>query len=150
MNLIPAMHYVILVKLPHFGKLLESFFDLFILLFAGLIKLPGELQPSPYYRPAQLPTDCGEQLENVTVVAVGMGKTSLNQMEAKTILHEGVFTTLPADECLELITVLGTPDDSDAVLCTKPDGETAVYDGDSGNFGYYHILCGYFDEQFLV
>lgn len=125
---------MILVKLPHFEKLVEFFFNSLISLFAGLIELPGELQPSPYYRPVQLPTDCGEQLENVTVAAVGMGRTSLNQREPNSILYEGVFKTLAADECLELITVLGSPTDSDAVLCARPDGEMAVYDGDSGNF----------------
>lgn len=103
-----------------------------------MIELPTQIKPNQYVQPIQLPTECGDDLENVEVVAIGNGLTSIWGPRWDTILREAHLTTMSAKECDDRVKKHGK---NFSVICAKPNNGQSTCKGDSGNFSIKSICC---------
>lgn len=97
--------------------------------FSGLIELPSKLEPNQYVHPIQLPTECGNDLENIDVIAIGNGITSIFGKRWDTILREIHLTTMSSEECNNRMQEYAG---SFSVICAKPNNGQSISKGDSG------------------
>lgn len=96
----------------------------------ALLKLPEATKKTRSSQPAKLPTDCGNDLENVPVTAVGTGRSSFFHSDWETGLRHVHLQTLTNTECKQQSRHLAK---SEAIMCTKSIGGQTTFSGDSGN-----------------
>lgn len=102
----------------------------FVLQSTGLIKLPTGIELNDHIQPIQLPTECGDDLENIDVIAIGAGLTQFAGRLKDVLLRRAYLETMSADDCRDHLNDFNKPD---SVICAPPnDNEQCVSHGDSG------------------
>lgn len=99
---------------------------------AGLVHLPRTFRPSPNIQPIALPTECGNNLENIEVVAVGNGLTYRGGRRHDTLLRHVNLTTMSFEDCNDYLTK--KHDLSYSVICTRVSSGRSICNGDSGEY----------------
>lgn len=96
----------------------------------GLIELPSKVVPNQYIQPIQLPTECGDNLENIDVIAIGSGKSNLFGRNQDSLMRHGYFATMLSDNCTKRL--INNYKNPASVLCAEPNMSQSIYRGDSG------------------
>lgn len=94
--------------------------------------MPRPIVANDFVRPVKLPTDCGNDLENIAVVAAGKGQPSIRQefIRNSTLLMHAYLDTTSTRACMQ---ALDNPTHPDSIICVKPANGQSVSGGDSGN-----------------
>lgn len=95
----------------------------------GLIKLFEDITPNERVQPIQLPTECGDDLENIDVIAVGAGLTKFSGMLTEVVIRHAYLKTMSADDCRNTLNNFSMPN---TVICAPPNNGQCVSHGDSG------------------
>lgn len=90
-----------------------------------------------YVQPIELPTECGNDLRSIDAVAVGIGRPTFFDNYEILLRHADV-RAMSFAECSKHI-----GEKCDTFLCAKPNGEQAVFRGDSGINNYYYSSAKY-------
>lgn len=101
----------------------------FLLQFlTGLIKLPRKVVSNSYVQPIQLPTECDDDLDNISVVAIGIGLSTFSG-DYDLLLRQAYFRTMSFVDCGKLVAAKEKPD---SILCVETVSGQSTYHGDSG------------------
>lgn len=100
------------------------------------MELPRKAASSPYIHPIQLPTECGDDLENVDVIAIGNGLTEMYlNSDDKRVRHIHQ-KTMSFKDCDHAEKKHGKTFD---VICTSANVTHTIWHGDSGKQHNFYL-----------
>lgn len=91
------------------------------------MKLPRKPVISPFIQPIRLPTECGENLENIEVVAIGNGMPSYSEDGSQ--MQHIYQTTMTFEDCERMER---RHEMQLTIICTFANASHSIYLGDSG------------------
>lgn len=98
---------------------------------SGLLELPRQVAQNAYIQPVSFSSKCGTDLDNIDVIAIGNGRTSLSFWETPDhVLRHAYLKTISSDECLERVKARHKGPYS--VICVNPNDGAGCARGDSG------------------
>lgn len=100
--------------------------------FSALIQLPNPLVHSPYAQPVKMPTDCGENIYNKSVIAIGTGVTSFDQHSRSKLLRHCNLTISSSNKHEKYSQYHCNAARGSVILATPSNDPQCIYQGDSG------------------
>lgn len=118
-----------MLKSLHFLFYSSEFFLFRFHAITALALLPGATQPSPFVRPAKLPSDCGDSLANEIALVAGRGVISTDGSRDRRLRY-ATLKTLPRHVCYK--TTHPSIHPKSLICAVSIDDGQFAYSGDSG------------------
>lgn len=94
--------------------------------------MPSTLAHNPYAQPVNMPSDCGENIYNKSVIAMGTGQTSFDQHSRSKLLRHCNLTISSYNDHEDYSQSRGNSPKNAVILATPSNEQQCIYRGDSG------------------